>query len=63
LIRNRHGDLPAFIGQGKAMIQMVSWRCDRFEDLPSSMLEYIKAEARLWMAPRKALNEIRELQK
>jgi hypothetical protein len=63
LIWNRYGDLPAFIGKGKAMIQMVGWRCDRFEDLPSSMREYIKAEAQMWMAPPKDLNEIRELQK
>ena len=63
LIWNRFGDLPAFIGKGKAIIQMVGWRVDRFEDLPASIREYIKAEAPLWMAPPKDLNEIRELQK
>jgi hypothetical protein len=63
LIWNRFGDLPAFIGKGKAIIQMVGWRVDRFEDLPASIRDYVKAEAPLWMAPPKDLNEIRELQK
>jgi hypothetical protein len=63
LIWNRFGDLPAFIGKGKAIIQMVGWRVDRFEDLPASIRDYIKTDAPLWMAPPKDLNEIRELQK
>lgn len=63
LIWNRFGDLPAFIGKGKAIIQMVGWRVERFEDLPASIREYIRAEAPLWMAPPKDLDEIRALQK
>jgi len=63
LVWNRFGDLPAFIGKGKAVIQMVGWRVERFEDLPASIRDYITAEAPLWMAPPKDLNEIRELQK
>ncbi|MCX6551348.1 MAG: DUF1838 family protein [Acidobacteria bacterium] len=63
LIWNRVGDLPAFVGKGKAVIQMVGWRVDRFEDLPASIREYVKAEAPLWMQPPKDLDEIRSLQK
>ncbi len=63
LVWNRFGDLPAFIGTGKAIIQMVGWRVDRFEDLPASIREYVRAEAPLWMAPPRDLAEIRELQK
>lgn len=63
LIWNRFGDLPAFIGKGKAIIQMVGWRVDRFDDLPASIRDYIRTDAPLWMAPPKDLAEIRELQK
>ena len=63
LIWNRFGDLPAFVGKGKAVIQMVGWRVDRFEDLPSSIREYVRTDAPLWMAPPKDLDEIRALQK
>ena len=63
LIWNRLGDLPAFAGKGKAVIQMVGWRVDRFEDLPASIREYITAEAPLWAQPPKDLDEIRALQK
>jgi hypothetical protein len=63
LIWNRFGDLPAFVGKGKAVIQMVGWRVDRFEDLPASIREYIKTDAPMWMAPPKDLDEIRTLQK
>jgi hypothetical protein len=63
LIWNRFGDLPAFLGKGKAMIQMVGWRVDRFEDLPPSIRDYVKTEAPLWMQPPKDLEEIRSLQK
>ena len=63
LVWNRFGDLPAFVGKGKAMIQMVGWRVDRFEDLPASIRDYVKTEAQLWMQPPKDLDEIRSLQK
>jgi len=49
--------------KGKAVIQMVGWRVDRFEDLPAPIREYVRTEAPLWMAPPKALDEIRALQK
>lgn len=63
LVWNRFGDLPPFAGKGRSVIQMVGWRVDRFEDLPASIRDYVKAEAQLWMAPPKDLAEIRQLQK
>lgn len=63
LVWNRIGDLPAFVGKGRSVIQMVGWRVDRFEDLPASIREYIRTEAPMWMAPPKDLDEIRALQK
>jgi len=63
LVWNRLGDLPAFVGKGRAVIQMVGWRVDRFEDLPASIREYVRTEAPMWMQPPKDLEEIRSLQK
>ncbi|MBM3789452.1 MAG: DUF1838 domain-containing protein [Acidobacteria bacterium] len=59
----RYGDLPRFVGAGKAVIQMVAYRVDRFEDLPASIREYVAGRARLWMEPPRNLEEIRSLQK
>ncbi len=63
MVWNRLADLPAFVGKGRSVIQMVGWRVDRFEDLPASIRDYITAEAPLWKAPPKDLDEIRALQK
>jgi hypothetical protein len=60
---NRIGDLPVFVGKGRAVIQMVGWRVDRFEDLPSTIRDYIKADAQMWMQPPRDIDEIRALQK
>ena len=60
---NRYAAKPSFIGPGKVQMQMVGWRVDRFEDLPATIRDYIRAEAPLYMAPPKDLNEIRALQK
>ncbi len=56
----RFGDLPA--GLGKGVMHMVSWRVDRFEDLPQSIREYVQSEAALWREPPRDLAEIRRLQ-
>ncbi|MFM8517812.1 MAG: hypothetical protein ACKODA_08050 [Nevskiaceae bacterium] len=56
----RFGDLPA--GLGKGVMHMVSWRVDRFEDLPQSIREYVQSEAALWREPPRDMAEIRRLQ-
>lgn len=56
----RFGDLPA--GLGKGVIHMLSWRIDRYDDLPATMRSYLESEARLWMQPPANMQEIRRLQ-
>ena len=56
----RFGDLPA--GLGKGVMHMVSWRVDRYADLPPSIRGYLESEARLWLEPPKDIAEIRRLQ-
>ncbi len=57
----RFGDLPA--GLGKGVLHMVSWRVDRYADLPTSIRDYLESEARLWLEPPRDIAEIRQLQK
>jgi hypothetical protein len=59
----RYGDLPPFAGPGHSIIHLVSWRVDSYEALPASMREVLESDARLWMAPPRDLEEIRELQR
>ena len=56
----RFGDLPA--GLGKGVMHMVTWRVDRYADLPASIREYLESDARLWLEPPKDIAEIRRLQ-
>lgn len=60
---NRFGDLPPAFGGGKSVFQLVSYRIDKYADLPQTMRDYLETEGRLWMKPPADLNEIRELQK
>lgn len=56
----RFGDLPAGLGRG--VMHMVSWRVDRYADLPASIRSYLETEAKLWLEPPKDIAEIRRLQ-
>jgi len=56
----RFGDLPA--GLGKGVMHMLSWRVDRYEDLPETMRRYLETEAPLWLKPPADIEEIRQLQ-
>lgn len=58
----RYGALPPWAGGGPAIIHMVSWRLDRFEDVPEDFRRYIETEAPLWRAPPKGADEVRSLQ-
>jgi len=60
---NRFADQPAFLGPGRAMLQMIGWRVDRFDDLPSTIRDCIVQDAPMWKEPPKDLDEIRALQK
>jgi hypothetical protein len=59
----RYGDLPPFLGPGKAIMHLVAVRLERFEDLPSTIRDYVEEEQPLWMKPPENMAEIRELQK
>lgn len=59
----RYGDMPPFLGGGKAIIHLVAWRVDSFEELPATIRDWVKENAPLWLAPPKSIDEIRELQK
>lgn len=58
----RYGDRPRWAGPGKSIMHMVSWRLERYEDVPEGFRQYIEADAPLWKAPPKDLADIRRLQ-
>ena len=59
----RMGDLPAWMGGGKGIYHLLSWRVDTTEDFPPALLEWAKAEQPMWLAPPASLEEVRTLQK
>jgi Protein of unknown function (DUF1838) len=60
---NRRGSLPPFFGGGDSVFQLVSYRVDKYADLPETMREVLESDGRLWINPPKDLKEIEELQK
>jgi hypothetical protein len=60
---NRRGDLPPFFGGGDSVFQLVSYRIDKYSDLPKTMRDVLESDGKLWMNPPKDLAEITELQK
>jgi hypothetical protein len=58
----RYGDLPPFLGPGKTIIHLVSWRVESFDELPETIKEWVKTDAQLWREPPKDMDEIRNLQ-
>lgn len=58
----RYGELPAFLGSGKSVIQLVSHRVNDFEDLPVQLQEYINKKAPMWKYPPQDIEEIKQLQ-
>ncbi|XBQ14891.1 MAG: hypothetical protein ABL308_07925 [Oceanicaulis sp.] len=58
----RVGQLPAWAGGGQAVMHLITWRVEDYDDLPETMRSYVEAEAPLWMEPPADLEEIRTLQ-
>ena len=58
----RHGDLPPFLGPGKSIVHLVSWRVSSFDELPATIRSYVEKEAPLWLKPPEDIEEIRRLQ-
>lgn len=60
---NKRGNLAPFFGGGDSVFQLVSYRLDKYSDLPKTMRDALESDGRLWMNPPKDLKEIEELQK
>lgn len=60
---NRRGNLPPFFGGGDSVFQLVSYRVDKYADLPKTMRDALESDGKLWMNPPRDLAEIAELQK
>ena len=58
----RYGNAPGFAGGGASIMHLVTWRIDRYADVPQTMRDYIETKAPLWKAPPTDLAEIRKLQ-
>ncbi|MEM9706003.1 MAG: hypothetical protein AAF850_07990 [Pseudomonadota bacterium] len=58
----RYGDLPSWAGGGKAIYHLVTWRIDRWSDMPEQIRTFIEANHPLWQSPPASLEEIRALQ-
>jgi len=58
----RYGDLPPFLGPGKTIIHLISWRVDSFDTLPATIKAWVESDAQLWREPPVDMDEIRELQ-
>ncbi len=58
----RYGPLPDWAGGGPSIMHLVTWRVERFDDLPPTIRTHIATNAPLWRAPPRDLAEIRALQ-
>jgi hypothetical protein len=54
---------PRWAGEGLAVNHRVSWRVDRYEDLPASIREFIDTEAPLFQEPPEDMAEVEALQR
>jgi hypothetical protein len=60
---NRRGSLPPAFGGGDSVFQLVSYRVDKYYELPKTMRDALESDGPMWMSPPKDLAEIAELQK
>lgn len=58
----RYGPLPQWAGGGASIMHLVTWRVERFEDLPEDIQAKIDADHPLWREPPADLDDIRALQ-
>lgn len=59
----RFGSLPPWVGKGKAIYHLISWRVDRPEDFPAPLLAWARTDMPMWLQPPADLAEIRRLQR
>lgn len=58
----RTGAAPAWAGGGPSIMHLVSWRVDRWEEVPEGMRRRVEARYPLWRQPPADLAEVRRLQ-
>lgn len=58
----RYGPAPPWAGGVPSIMHLVTWRVDRFEDVPEGLRRHIESDAPLWKAPPADLADIRRLQ-
>ncbi|MEE4154806.1 MAG: DUF1838 family protein [Erythrobacter sp.] len=58
----RYGPAPPWADGVPTIMHLVTWRVDRFDEVPQSLREYITAEAPLWQSPPLDLADVRRLQ-
>jgi len=58
----RYGDLPKWAGEGKAIIQLHSWRVESQDEFPKQILDWAKKDKPKWLNPPKDIEEVRALQ-
>jgi hypothetical protein len=58
----RFNDYPRAPAPGRSLMHTVSWRIDRFEDVPETIRGFIEREAPMYARPPRDLAEIRRLQ-
>lgn len=58
----RTGAAPLWAGGGPCVMHLVSWRVERWEDVPESMRRRVEARHPLWRRPPADLAEVRRLQ-
>jgi len=58
----RYGDAPPWAGGGPAIMHLVTWRIDAYDDVPRTLRDYIETDAPLWRAPPEDIDDIRRLQ-
>lgn len=59
----RFGSLPPWAGTGKAIYHLVSWRVEREDEFPASILAWARASMPMWLKPPADMAEVRRLQK
>lgn len=59
----RYGDLPSWAGEGKAIIQLYSWRVEDHDQIPRRIYNWVAGERPLWLRPPADLEEVRALQR
>ncbi|MEM8987492.1 MAG: hypothetical protein AAGC95_12295 [Pseudomonadota bacterium] len=58
----RYGDLSPALGGGAAIMHLITWRIEAYEDIPAPMRDWVEDAAPLWRAPPENLDDIRRLQ-